>query len=55
MVIGAEISSILNWKFPQDIDLSRHEGPYSLDSQLYLLEVYYQLKSRNIEMMLSDV
>ncbi len=38
MVIGLEISSILNWKFLQDIDLSPHEGPYSLDFQLYLLE-----------------
>ena len=55
MVIGPEISNILKWKFLQRIDVSPHEAPYSLDSQLILLEVYHQLKSRNIVMVLSDV
>ena len=52
MVIGPEIASILQWKTLKQIDLTA--GHYSLDSQLYLLEVYYQLKSRNVEMILSD-
>jgi len=52
MVIGPEIASILKWKSLKQIDLTA--GDYSLDSQLYLLEVYHHLKSRNIEMTLSD-
>ncbi len=55
IVIGPEIKSILKWKSLQEIDVSPHEAPYSLDSQLYLLEVYHQLKSRNVQMILSDV
>ena len=54
MVIGPEISSILQWKFLQVINLTPHHVPYSLDSQLYLLEVFDQLKSRNVEMILSE-
>jgi len=52
MVIGPEIASILQWKSLKQIDLTA--GDYSLDSQLYLLEVYHQLKSRNVRMELSD-
>ena len=55
MVIGAEILSILKWPFLKEIDLTPGIAPYSLDSQLHLLEVCYQMKSRNIEMILSDV
>ncbi len=52
MVIGPEIASILQWKSLKQIDLTASD--YSLDSQLYLLEVYHQLKSRNVRMELSD-
>ncbi len=52
MVIGPEFASILQWKSLKQIDLTA-DG-YSLDSQLYLLEVYYQLKARNVQMSLSD-
>ncbi len=52
MVIGPEITSILKWKRLRMIDLTA-DG-YSLDSQLYLLEVYYQLKSAGVQIVLSD-
>ena len=52
MVIGPEIASVIKWKSLKLIDLTA-DG-YSLDSQLYLLEVYYQLKARNVQMSLSD-
>ncbi len=52
MVIGPEIASILQWKSLEQIDVTA--DVYDLDSQLYLLEVYHQLKSRNVKMALSD-
>ena len=48
MVIGPEIASVMKWKSLKRIDLTADR--YSLDSQLYLLEVYYQLKARNVQM-----
>ena len=54
MVIGPEITSILEWKFLQVINLMPLHVPYSLDSQLYLLEVFHQFKSRNVIMILSE-
>ncbi len=51
MVIGPEITSILKWKRLRLIDLTA-DG-YGLDSQLYLLEVYYQLKSAGVQILLS--
>ena len=52
MFIGPEIESILKWKSLKDIDLTA-DG-YSLNSQLYLLKVYYQMKSAGVQMLLSD-
>jgi len=52
MVIGPEIATILKWKYLKHINFATEH--YSLDSQLYLLEVYHQLKSRNVDMLLSD-
>ncbi len=51
MVIGPDITSISKWKRLRVIDLTA-DG-YSLDSQLYLLEVYYQLKSAGVQILLS--
>ena len=51
MVIGPDITSITKWKRLRVIDLTA-DG-YSLDSQLYLLEVYYQLKSAGVQIVLS--
>ncbi|DBA93353.1 TPA: hypothetical protein ACH3X2_003630 [Trebouxia sp. C0005] len=51
MVIGPEIASVMKWKYLKHIDLTA-DG-YSLESQLYLLEVYYRLKARNVKMDLS--
>ena len=52
MVIGPAIASILKWKALKYVDFATEN--YSLDSQLYLLEVYHQLKSRDVHMVFSD-